>query len=421
MATRSPAEANAVAYDERAIRKLQPRSGRPVDTYWVEGHPGLAIRVGARGAVYYAVYRANRRVRWFRIGKATSVSPAQAWVLAGKAMSSADIGADPQEKRQAEKAEKRHAGTFAALALAYVGDREQRGKVGSKTAREYRRMVAADIAGTTIGRKLPKEVTAADLDYLLSTVRKRGATMSNRLFQLLRAVCRWGHRKGRLAVNPMAAVDRPAVERPRERVLSDPELRCLLVAADEQPEPVRAAVWLLALLGQRSEETLLMRRADVDLETTVPTWTIPGSFRKGDRLHVVPLSPTAVRMIRRVWSLSEGLERILDGVAVENEERDWWGAVRDRTIELAKAGDMTMERFVKHDLRRTAMTGMTKLGTSRFIAQRVIGHKEPGVGSVYDRNDYVREKLTALTKWGRHVDGIVTGKRSADVVPLARA
>jgi hypothetical protein len=52
---------------------------------------------------------------------------------------------------------------------------------------------------------------------------------------------------------------------------------------------------------------------------------------------------------------------------------------------------------------------MTKLGATRFIAQRVIGHKEAGVGSVYDRYEYLREKASALNAWAAHVERITSG------------
>jgi hypothetical protein len=90
-------------------------------------------------------------------------------------------------------------------------------------------------------------------------------------------------------------------------------------------------------------------------------------------------------------------------VSEDNAERDWWSRIRQRTLELATQRGVVMQHFTKHDLRRTAMTGMTRLGIMRSIAQRVIGHKEPGVGSTYDRYDYLAEKAEALRRWAAEV------------------
>jgi integrase len=252
--------------------------------------------------------------------------------------------------------------------------------------------------------------------------------MANRLFQFLRAICRRGSRKRLLEADPCVAVERPRPERSRERVLTDVELAALWEATKEAPVDVAALVRLLALLGQRSTETVEMRWRDLAVTDpgaqrrridVVDTWTIPGEYRKGGRLHVVPLPRQAVRLL---GALPRSHERVFPGISEANAERDWWGAVRDRALAIAGERGLETSRFTKHDLRRTAMTGMTKLGATRFIAQRVIGHREPGVGSTYDRHDYLREKAAALSAWAAHVERLTSGRRvRAEVVPLRRA
>ncbi len=91
-----------------------------------------------------------------------------------------------------------------------------------------------------------------------------------------------------------------------------------------------------------------------------------------------------------------------------------FGTVRGNVRKLSK-----IEDFQIHDLRRTASTGITRLGFPRFVADRVLNHTEQGVGRVYDRNDYLREKTEALEAWARHLEH-VTG-RGGNVVTLAKA
>ncbi len=46
----------------------------------------------------------------------------------------------------------------------------------------------------------------------------------------------------------------------------------------------------------------------------------------------------------------------------------------------------------------------------RFIFGKVLGHtahEGAAVTSVYDRNEYLSEKRTALDAWGRHVVGLL--------------
>jgi hypothetical protein len=54
---------------------------------------------------------------------------------------------------------------------------------------------------------------------------------------------------------------------------------------------------------------------------------------------------------------------------------------------------------------------MTELGFTRFLVDRVLNHTEPGVGSVYDRYEYLREKRQALEAWAARLEEIVTGRK----------
>ena len=253
--------------------------------------------------------------------------------------------------------------------------------------------------------------------------------MANRYFQLLRAVCRWALREDLLESNPAEGIQRPRKEASRERTLSDAEVLTLWRALDaheredeEAKEKIKvpavapevaAVVRVLLLLGQRSTETVEMRWADLDLKASPGVWTIPGEFRKGGRLHVVPVSPAASKIIK---ALPEKGARVFAGVYEPNAERDWWGDVRERAVNLGA------EPFTKHDLRRTCATGCAKLGASDFTVSRILGHAVlPGVqvSRVYNRYEGLPEMASALNAWGAHVARLVRGKRGADVLPMA--
>ncbi len=66
-----------------------------------------------------------------------------------------------------------------------------------------------------------------------------------------------------------------------------------------------------------------------------------------------------------------------------------------------------VDDFTPHDLRRTTSTGLTRMGFPRFIADRFLNHVEPGVGRVYDRYDYLKEKTEAAQAWSRHLKSVI--------------
>jgi integrase len=78
-----------------------------------------------------------------------------------------------------------------------------------------------------------------------------------------------------------------------------------------------------------------------------------------------------------------------------------------------KAGEFTrplylgLEQWQPHDLRRTASTGLSKLGCPDEIIDRIINHVKEGSISVYNRNDYDREKKLWLSRWSKYLEKLV--------------
>jgi integrase len=77
-----------------------------------------------------------------------------------------------------------------------------------------------------------------------------------------------------------------------------------------------------------------------------------------------------------------------------------------------------LERATPHDLRRTCLTKITKLGFGRDAMDRVANHKKGGVTDVYDRHSYADEDKRITAAVARHVLSIVEGKEISNVVAL---
>lgn len=399
-----------------------PAEGRATYFDHARGAPqGFAVRVTATGArAYYLTYHFRGKYVWFKVGDSTdSLTKARAEAekrLAQVKAARRGEGPDPVTTRAAERQAKPEPvlPTFEAVCLEYVKDRER--DISPVTATEYRRQVKAYISKHKIGRTRAVDVTALDLKARLNEMPAKA--MANRLHALMKAVCGWAAKLGTMPSNPMAVVDKPAKEASRERVLGDDELACLWAATESERPTVRAAVRLLVLLGQRVGETLEGLRWDgLDLDSDIKVWTIPGRFRKGGRLHTVPLPESVVRMIEDLRPITGTTERVLD-VVEPNSEVMWWGRVRDRAHDIAREREVRTEHFTKHDLRRTATTGMRRLGVSPHVAELVIGHVVGSeVARTYDRYAALPERASALAAWAAHVERVARGeKRGADIL-----
>jgi len=53
---------------------------------------------------------------------------------------------------------------------------------------------------------------------------------------------------------------------------------------------------------------------------------------------------------------------------------------------------------------------MTGNGIPRSVVQKVLNHVETGVTAIYDRYSYDKEKKSAMTKWDRRLQVILSGK-----------
>ena len=55
-----------------------------------------------------------------------------------------------------------------------------------------------------------------------------------------------------------------------------------------------------------------------------------------------------------------------------------------------------------HDLRRTCVSGMARLGVAPHLADKILNHQSgtiSGVAAVYQRHDFLAERKDALEKW----------------------
>ena len=76
-------------------------------------------------------------------------------------------------------------------------------------------------------------------------------------------------------------------------------------------------------------------------------------------------------------------------------------------------------------MRRTAATGLQRLGVRLEVTEAVLNHisgSRGGIAGVYQRHDWATEKRAALEAWAAHVVAVVDGRApEGNVVTLARA
>ena len=211
---------------------LHAKAGARRTEFRIKDAKNLVLRVGESGSktwiFLYASPTSGRRKKiaigsypvW-RLAKARE--EAQSMAVAVRA------GFDPLAKRGSL----RTADTFEGLAQAYMAEHERRntrdGRSSASTD-EARRLLNADIL-PKIGEYRAEALTKRQVMDVVERAAERGAyVVADRLLGLIRAIYNWAAATGHLEVNPTLGLKKRV--RPRERVLSDDEIRSLLQAID---------------------------------------------------------------------------------------------------------------------------------------------------------------------------------------------
>jgi integrase len=84
--------------------------------------------------------------------------------------------------------------------------------------------------------------------------------------------------------------------------------------------------------------------------------------------------------------------------------------------EIAGEQGKKLQPWRIHDLRRTAASGMARIGVQLPVIEKVLNHTSGsfgGIVGVYQRHDFAIEKRAALDAWSREVERIVAGRMAA--------
>lgn len=389
---------------------------------------GLALRVTPTGSKSWSLrYRTDRgEQRRLTIGRYPAIGVSKARKLALAAMGQIAEGVDPAKMKQQGKAtaKAKKLSTVWTLIESYLED-AARGRhkpngrpkrLGTlKLEREYFDRVISPRFG-----KLPlSSLTRHDVQRLLDQVGAKAPASARHCRNLIRQAYNYAIRRDVTTSNPAQFAELPRPH-PRERVLTDNELRLVWTAAQNREaikglhmsEAMGLAIRLALVTLQRGGEVCGLHASELDREAKL--WTIPPERTKNHRTHVVPLTPLALEILERAFALN-GCDAKWADFAFPSPRGD--APMTRHALSRAMKRLTTrvgIEDATAHDFRRTGATNITgeRIGLPRFIVSRVLNHvSDTGdsavVTGVYDRNAYLADKRRALSAWGALLQEIV--------------
>jgi integrase len=401
----------------KTIAALRMPPGKKEHFEWDDELPGygLRLRLASGGKLLRTFNLQFRRAgaqRRLLLGSADVLTAEQARKAAKNALAEIQLGRDPAAERR-ERRDKDKV-TLRSVIDEYLAAKQ--GELRAKTMREITRYLTASPYFGPLFRVPIDAVGRRDVALRVAAItREHGPIVARRARAALSAFLVWCMRMGIIEHNVVIGTIEPKDGKPRDRVLTDSELRRIWLAC--QDDDYGRIIKLCGLLGVRRAEAGGMAWSELNLEGPQPSWTIPGTRTKNHHPHTLPLMPMAIDIIRRV---PERVSRDqLFGSHSPLGFVNWDLSKRALDKRSGVAG------WTPHDLRRTLSTRLHDLGVAPHVVEALLNHRSghrAGVAGVYNRATYEREIRAALALWEDYLAALLDGgERKVFVLPQQSA
>ncbi|TGD63363.1 site-specific integrase [Tabrizicola sp. WMC-M-20] len=369
--------------------------------------PGLVLRVSQSGTKTFCLHRRiNGKMRRLTIGRFGVLTLAEARERVRQVLYEIESGRF--EERTGVEVEDRK--TLGEVIPDYV---EKHAKSQNRDWRNKQSLLAkfTDLHG----KRLDK-IKRADVVKALDAIVVSAPVSANRALAHLKHLMNWCVDRGMLDTSPLTGMKLPTKETPRERVLTNVELRALWAACDADGYPFGDCIKLLILSGQRRSEVAEMRWSELDLDKRL--WTLPSVRAKNGKQHSVPITDAMLTVLRRVprYLTSDFVFTTTGKTPISG-----FGRLKER---MDKALPQGTESWIIHDIRRTMSTNLAMLGVPQPVTEALLNHKSgvvSGVAAIYNVYSYADEKREALGAWSKHIVKVVEATDDAREAQITEA
>jgi integrase len=436
----------------KGIRGAELPAGKTDQLFWDDDIPGFGLRLRAGGSRSWVFqFALGDKQRRLSLGAAspesfTTVKGGDGKILklgireqVAQLHAKVKLGQDPAGDKTESR--RRASDTFETIAKQFLAAKKKGMRPGSHDQiRRHIETYAQPLNGLQVAK-----IARRDIANLIGAVKENsGAVTSNRVRSTLSDFFSWAMKEGLDGIesNPVINTNK-SEESPRDRVLKDHELRAICKSAGD--DHYGTIVKLLMLTGQRADEMASLRWSEIT-EITVPEKRVTDTIRlpqfnikaielpaertKNKRPHIVPLSGAATALLSKQQRRADGDGTLREFVfGIGQRGFSGWSRCKER-LEKRITDELGSElpHWTPHDLRRTMSTVMNdRLDVLPHVVEAILNHVssqgsgKSGVSGVYNRALYLRERAEALNRWADHLDAVVNGKPTSNVVALGGA
>lgn len=392
----------------RVLHKLSAAGIRKINApgYYGDGG-GLVLQVGPTGSQSW-LFRFVRagRMREMGLGATHTVSLAEAREKARQQRALLLEGVDPIEARNASKrtasAATAKALTFDECAERYIAAHEP-GWRNAKHGDQWRNTLSA-YASPIIGKLDVAEVDTGLVMKVLEPIWTKVPESASRLRGRIESILAWatvrGYRKGDNPAQWRNHLDQllpgRLKVRARDHHAAMPYARMgeFMKALREQDNMSARAVELIVLTAARTSEVFNARWLEFDLDLAV--WTVPAERMKAHKEHRVPLSPVAVKMLKKLQEVT-GCESYVFPGAKEGKPLSNMAGLK--LLQRMGHGDITVHGF-RSTFRDWAAE---RTNYPREVAEAALAHTVADrVEAAYRRGDLFEKRRRLMNDWATY-------------------
>lgn len=371
--------------------------------YKIADGNGLYVLVSPTGLrAWRWKYRFATREKVLPLGSYPDVGLAQARVARDEARKKVLAGLDPAEERRDAKLALLTAqeNSFEVVARAWhrVWSIERHARYADDVLSRLERNVFP-----VIGHKPVAHIEPKDIVRLMERINGRGAAdIARRVRNTCSQVFRFAVTRGLASRNPAGAFQ-PSDVLPQRRTrnharIEERELPDLLmkIEAYQGSQLTRLAMKLLAMTFVRTSELIEARWSEIDFEDA--EWRIPEKRMKMKRMHIVPLAPQAIQVLRTLQVISGGSELLFPG------ERDRKKPMSNNTILKALERIGYKGKMTGHGFRGLASTALYERQFPSDHIELQLAHVRGKVRGAYDHSRQLPQRRKMMEFWAAHLE-----------------
>lgn len=406
---------------DRAVKSwiAARRNGEDVTGKLADGG-GLFITLTPAGTPVWRIkYRFAGKEQVYSVGQYPDVSLEGARAERISVKGQLRAGRDPVAARRVHRADAQSAmsNTFADVMRDWLASDKRRrwSKVHrEKSERALERDVLPKLGKLPVG-----EIRPAMVAQVITTITDRGVTdTAGKILQHVGGIFRFAQAHGLCSSNPADPVREIITTRTGKRrpaLLAWRDLGGVLRAAETArlSPAVRLAHRLCAFTAARISNIVQAEWREFDLDSDVPTWTIPRRKMKAqdrEHDHKVILGPTITAELKTWRGLTSTKGYVFPSPAGEKH-------ITREAIEKVYRVTLGLEdRHTPHGWRSALSTLARDNGFDRDVVELALDHiHDNEVVRAYDRGERLEQRVKMMRWWDAQ---LAQAERGADVVPL---